>query len=179
MEFMPRFNMAQQNFTASQNAPLTFLTGLDEVPLVSSSALTIAPSWVSQADEDAGVTETTAYDHPRITPDYIRGMRNCKETELYKKHTVHFTPAFYEFTVNNAATGVAAAAGQYRACKKQWVNLNFLSQTSGTELQASGPDFYGPMYSMSANISTSTTGLQQYYDVKLHYSVSFRRLRGI
>lgn len=182
MEFMPRYNQQSEQIgtSAGQTPGLTFLTGLDEVPVVSSSALTVAPTWLSQADEDAGVTEATAYDHPRITPDYIRGMPNGKETEVYKKHVVHFTPVFYEFTSNNVANFTAATPGNYKPCKKQWVNLNYLNQGSGTEVQSEGPDFYGPMYSLSGNIPTVTPGgTIQYYDVKLHYSVSFRRLRGI
>lgn len=173
MEFMPKFNLNGGNLPV--DAP-TFLTGLDEVPIFRTTALTQASTWGTQADEDAGVTETKAYDHARITPDYIRGMQNSVETEIYKKHTVWFTPTFYDFTVNNVIANPTGLTGSvYKPCKKQWVNLNYLNQATGSEVQATGPDFYGPMYCFGTNTATIT----QYYDVKLHYSVSFRRLRGV
>lgn len=177
MEFMPRFNV--NDGSVSNLVFQTFLTGLDEVPLLNASAALIsAPSWQSQASEDSGVTECTAYDHARITPDYIRGMQGGKETEFYKRHKVHFTPTFYDYTVQNVQGIVGATTGgAYKACKKQWVNTNYLNQGSGSETQTQGPDFYGPMYCFSNNLASgSQTAL---YDVKLHYSVSFRRLRGI
>lgn len=172
LEFMPRYNMA----TDTQTIPVTFLTGLDEVPIYSSgSALTAAPTWSSQGDEDATVTESKAYGHPRLTPDYIRGQPGARETEMYKKHVVHFIPTFYTFTASNTVAGIGLGAGNYKANKKQWVNLNFLNDNTGAEVQSQGPDFYGPMYAVSNN----TTASAPLYDVKLHYSFSLRRLRGV
>lgn len=159
----------------------TFLSGLDEIPLTfATGTFTTAPSWASQADEDAGITEATAYDHERITPDYLRGMQNSKETEIYKKHVVHFTPVFYDYMVAavsaNQTSSPTQSGGVFQRCAKKWVNLNYLSQQTGAEVQSPGPDFYGPMYCFGNNMPAGST--QQYYDVKLHYSVSFRRLKG-
>lgn len=173
MEFMPKYNFNGGNLPV--DAP-TFITGMDEVPLYRTSALLQAPTWGTQADEDAGVTEAHAYDHVRLTPDYIRGQQGSRETEIYKKHTVWFTPTFYDFAINNTQAGTPTfTPGPYKACKRQWVNLNYMNQTSGSEVQSTGPDFYGPMYCFGTN----TTTITEYYDVKIHYSVSFRRLRGI
>jgi len=185
MEFMPRYNMSTAPNTAAggtQGQSVTFLTGLDELPLVfATGTFTHAPTWVSQNDEDAGVTEATAYDHPSITPDYLRGMQNSKEKEIYKKHSVTFTPVFYDYMVaatsGNQTSSPTQTGGVFERRVKKWINLNYMSQVAGTEVASPGPDFYGPMYTFSNNIAG--TSITQYYDVKLHYSVSFRRLRGI
>jgi len=180
MEFLPRYNVQGNPVTeggAGNVVIPTFLTGLDEIPLATAANPgTIAPSWTSQSDEDTGVTEATAFDHARISPDYLRGQQNCKETEIYKKHTVYFTPVFYN-TLQFGAGTPTPILDVMRNTKK-WINLNFLQQSSGAEVQNTGPDFYGPMYSFSNNLSADTAA-QAYYDVKLHYSVSFRRLKGI
>jgi len=176
MEFMPRFNVNDgSDPTSIPNIPNRAGRGTTTKRIGSPH---ISAAWQSQASEDSGVTECTAYDHARITPDYIRGMQGGKETEFYKRHKVHFTPTFYDYTVQNVQGIVGATTGgAYKACKKQWVNTNYLNQGSGSETQTQGPDFYGPMYCFSNNLASgSQTAL---YDVKLHYSVSFRRLRGI
>lgn len=165
-----------------QSFTQTFLTGLDEIPIVfATGTFTKAPTWISQSDEDTGVTEAQAYDHPVISPDYIRGMPNAKETEIYKKHVVHFTPVMYDYMVaatsGNQTASPTQTGGVFQRKTKQWINLNYLSQVAGTEVASPGPDFYGPMYCFGNNMPAGAT--QQYYDVKLHYSVSFRRLRGI
>lgn len=183
LEFLPRFNMSTLSSTnvtgtspASSNYQLTFLTGIDEVPIVGSGAFTTAPTWETQADEDSGVTEATAYDHPNITPSYLRGMPNCKETETYKKHTVRFYPVFFNQLIGNQGAG--NNTGVYARNIKKWVNLNVLLEQTGAEAQVNGPDYYGPIYSFSDNAPAGGNSIV-YYDVKLHYSVSFRRLRGV
>jgi len=177
MEFLPRYNMqANPITTGGSNEPQpTFLTGLDEVPIITSGSFTPAPSWTTQGDEDADVTEATGYDHPRITPDYIRGMQNCKETETYKKHVVHFTPWFFNTLVGGETGAGFNPTGTYVRNIKKWINLQALNQSTGAEANVIGPDFYGPMYSFSNNVTNPIN----YYDVKIHYSVSFRRLKGI
>lgn len=174
MEFLPKYNMSAGNLPL--DAP-TFLTGVDEIPLSSTSAaLTQAPSWGTQNDEDSTVTEAKAYLARIITPDYIRGMPTGRETEIYKKHSVWFTPTFYNFLVNNVTGTVGGnTTGVYQQNKRKWVNLNYWNQPTNAEVQSKGPDFYGPMYCFGTN----TTLITQYYDVKIHYSVSFRRLRGV
>jgi len=175
MEFLPKVSQTQTN----TEIPGTFLTGLDEIPITfATGTFTTAPTWATSGGDDAGVTEATAYDHERITPDYIRGMQNSKETECYKKHVVHFTPTFYDYMVAastaNQTSSPTQSGGVFQRCQKKWINLNYFSQSTGAEVLSPGPDFYGPMYSFSQN-STSSLPI---YDVKLHYSVSFRRLKG-
>jgi len=170
MEFLPRANMAQINTETN----VTFLTGLDEIPMVGTSS-TVAPTWSAQGSEDAGVTESKAYDHVRITPDYVRGMQNSRETEAYKKHTRVFTPWHFINTVDTITTGMSSGV-QYQKQSRKWIALNYLDQTTGTEIASGGPDYYGPMYSFGANNGISSP--TPLYDVKLHYSISFRRLKG-
>lgn len=174
MEFMPRSSQAEEDTQTG----VTFLTALDEVPITTSStSLTTAPTWASASDEDADITEATAYDSVIITPDYLRGMQNSKETEPYKSHTVRFIPTFYSYLVNNQPTSnldPTPSNGIFEPQRKKWINLNYLSQNAGVEAQSLGPDFYGPMYCFSNNLNTTSSA----YDVKLHYSVSFRRLKG-
>lgn len=177
MEFLPKYNQASYTI-APGNTP-TFLTGLDEIPMTKTSgALTVAPTWSSQGGDDGSISETKAYDHPIITADYIRGMPNCVETEFYKKHTVWFTPTFYSTLTSVAAgpTEPTNESGVFQRHQKKWVNLNYLPESAGTEVQSPGPDFYGPMYAFSFGASTLNS---PFYDVKIHYSVSFRRVRGI
>jgi len=176
MEFLPRYNI-QSVASATVGPNCTFLTALDEIPVgASGSPGIVSPSWTSQADEDTGVTEATAFDHVRITPDYLRGIQSVKETETYKKHVVHFMPKFY----NNIQSGAAASGAlvNLQQNQKKWINLNFFDQATSTENFNVGPDYYGPMFCFSNNAANSgEVGVQ--YDVKLHYSVSFRRLKGI
>lgn len=168
MEFMPRLNTTN---TVDQ-VPTTFITGVDEVPIVNGGALVPAPTWGAQGGDDAGTTESEAYDHVRITPDYIRGMPNCKETEIYKKHVHSFIPTFYNPLIAGQANP-ATTTGIYAANRKKWINLNYL-QSGGGEIPVVGPDFYGPMYAFTNNSAAAI----QLYDVKLHYSISFRRPKG-
>lgn len=203
MEFMPRYNMSNlpigavsttDTVTASGQLP-TFITGYDEVPLVVGSGvggdLATSGTWSSQTGDDANVAEMKAYGcQGGITPSYIRGLQRSKETEIYKKHSVSFIPAFYDYAMTNA-TGegnVTNGYGTYERRTKKWINCNVQLQTvSGasstpvsTATPAIGPDFYGPVYSFSQpGTNTSTTSIVQLYDVKLHYSVSFRRVRGL
>lgn len=172
MEFQPRANMSQ--ITTEQN--VTFLTGMDEIPLVTSTSPgTTAPTWGAQGGDDATVTEANAFDSARITADYLRGMKTCKETQCYKKHVVSFYPAFYNLLDDTVSTTAASHVVERNI--KKWVNLNWINQSTGTDVQSLGPDFYGPMYCFSSNNNVGAA--QPYYDVKLHYSVSFRRLRGV
>lgn len=183
MEFMPRYNMQSAPNNAAGNTQaftMTFLTGLDEIPFSGTNGVPIAaPTWLSQGDEDAAITEATAYQNERITPDYIRGMQRSKETEVYKKHSISFFPVFYNVLWNPVAgpTIPAGASAVFEANMKKWININALSSGGGTsEVAVPGPDYYGPMYAFGNNLPSGST--IQFYDVKLHYSISFRRLKG-
>jgi len=176
MEFLPRFNQQINSDQEATTTFVTFLTGLDPLPIGNTSALADAATWSSQADEDSGVTECQAYDNLRITPDWIRGMASGKETEPYKKHVVHFIPQYYDYAVNasNNNSGISPINGVFQAQRKKWVNLNFFTQSSGALTAVQGPDFYGPCYSFSNNAQAATP--VAYYDVKLHYSISLKRI---
>jgi len=186
LEFMPRYNVNQAPNTGAgsvQGEPITFMTGLSEIPLINTaSALTVAPSWTSQGGDASTVTELTAFTDSTAGPSYLRGMPGCKETEIYKKHSVWFIPTFYSFLNAFQSQGgqntPSAQIPIYEARKKHWINLNYLSQTSGTDVQSPGPDFYGPMYAFSNNLAVGQP-VVPYYDVKLHYSVSFKGTRGV
>jgi len=172
MEFLPRASLQVQN----NQSLVTFATGMDEVPMVNVTTTgTPAPTWSAQGGDDATITEATAFTHPRVTIDYIRGMQNSKETETFKKHVVHFYPAFYNQVIANQTQ--SSTIGMFERNIRKWVNLNYLNQSSGSEVQSLGPDFYGPMYAFSNNVAVASDA--PLYDVKLHYSVSFRRLKGV
>lgn len=209
LEFMPRYNMSNlpgpvlestagqetagvsSNVTTSTVLRLpTFITGLDEVPLVNSVAntdLQVTASWVSQGGDSSSVNEMTAYQATgAVGPDYIRGLRGSKETEVYKKHTLSFVPSFFDYAMTNLPTAGAntpsPGQGTFEKKAKKWLNCTYLSQAGGgaSSVESVGPDFYGPVYSFStAPLVTGTTGLAvELYDVKLHYSISTRRYKG-
>lgn len=209
LEFMPRYNMtnlpgpvitggtAITSGTASNTVgtPIrfpTFLTGLDEVPLVNAVANTdVVPSasWISQGGEASGVNEMTAYEATGVIgPDYIRGLRNSKETEIYKKHSVSFVPSFFDYTMTSQVTAGSnqptPGQGTFEKKGKRWLNCTYISQSGGTagSIESLGPDFYGPVYSFSVAPITSGTiaspVIVELYDVKLHYSISTKRYKG-
>jgi len=185
LEFMPRYNVNQAPNTGAGSItgqPVTFLTGMSEIPLATTAAsLVTAPSWSAEGGDASTVTEGTAYADSLFGASYIRGMTGCRETEIYKKHSVSFIPTFYSFLNGFESNGSATPSSLtpiYEAKKKKWVNLNFLLQSSGTDIQSPGPDFYGPIYCFSNNLAAGQ-GPFAYYDVKLHYSVSFKGVRGV
>lgn len=217
MEFMPRYNTSNLpssvllqfddsltgpsniGSTTSSAAKLpTFITGYDEVPLVSpleGDDLALSGTWSSEGGDDSNVAEMKAYGcQGGVTPSYIRGMIGSKETEIYKKHVVHFTPAFFDYAMTSGLPFGGTSniplpgSGVFERRQKKWINCNsqLQGETGGTttlptssDTPSVGPDFYGPVYSFSqAGINTSTTAVLQLYDVKMYYSVSFRRVRG-
>lgn len=208
LEFMPRYNMTNlpgpvlggtgstftegtQSATAGIAARLpTFITGLDEVPLVNAVANTdVQPSasWITQGGDSSAVNEMTAYQATGVIgADYIRGLKGSKETEVYKKHTVTFVPSFFDYTMTSQVTGGSnqptPGQGTFEKKGKRWLNCTFISQSGGTasSVESLGPDFYGPVYSFSNPPATSTTAtnIVEMYDVKLHYSISMRRYKG-
>lgn len=212
LEFMPRYNMTNLpgpaitntagtistnalTSTTSTTVPRfpTFVTGLDEVPLVSNTAtsdLQVADSWTSQGGDAGVVQEMQAYQANQvIAADYVRGLRGSKETEIYKKHKVSFIPTFYDYVVSSqevtSSNNPRPASGIFQAKKKQWLNCNYLlqasSSTSTTEVESLGPDMFGPVYAFSSGgAGTGSTNVYvELYDVKLHYSISTKRYKGV
>lgn len=205
MEFMPRYNMNTMTNTILQASDVitqpvnyltadaksvqlpTFITAHDEVPLVQDvpGGQVVSGTWSSQGGDDSGVDEMKAYGcQGGVTPSYIRGIVGSKETEIYKKHVVVFTPAFYAliFTESTNNNG-----GVFQRVTKKWLNCSyqFQGQSDGTGIPTSsdtpslGPDFFGPVYSFSQpGTNTGGTAVLQVYDVKMKYSISFRRVRG-
>lgn len=197
MEFLPRFNMTNVPIgttegTETTNVRLpTFITGIDEVPLVTSSTtvdLTPSPSWVSQGGDSSTVSEMAAYQAIGVVgPDYIRGLSNSRETEIYKKHVVRFTPAFFDYAVVNQAVAGGQSyplpgTGVFERKAKKWLNTTYLLQNTSlaTSTETVGPDFYGPMYSFSfaATVTSAANTSFELYDVKMRYSISLRRYKG-
>jgi len=198
LEFMPRYNMtnlplATQEPGSNNVTWPTFITGMDEVPLVggvTTSDLVPAATWSSQGGDDMAITEMEAYQCVgTITPSYVRGLQSSKETEIYKKHSVTFTPHFFDYCLTNQPVSTSSTSvaqpnlGTFERKTRKWVNTTFIKQltasTSAEEVSV-GPDFYGPVYSFSnpPALSQDTSATQQLYDVKMHYSVSFRRVKG-
>jgi len=200
LEFMPRYN--QTNIPIGTDPTMqtafrlpTFVTGLDEVPLVSAANLDIqiASSWTSQGGDSSGIREMTAYQcSTAIGADYIRGLKGSKETEIYKKHRVSFIPTFYDYAMTNqlVATGPvnvpAPNSGIFEQKKKKWLNCSYLKQngavgsTVTSTIVSSGPDMFGPVYAFS-NVTNATGASNKFlelYDVKLHYSISLKRYKG-
>lgn len=191
MHFMPRYNMATLPTSADGNTGAlqqyfgqTFITAMDEVPLLgaTSGLITASQTWVSQSDEDAGVNEMEAYRNETITPDYIRGIKGSKETELYKAHKIMFTPVYYIAAVDFTNTGTEAQVVEYEQRKRRWLPTNITAQSTGgggdTPTLLAGPTFHGPIYSFTQLASASPTNPTQVYDVKVDYSVSFKRYKG-
>lgn len=198
LEFMPRYNMTNMPIgTVPGTTPATvsrlptFITGLDEVPLVAvtpSVDVALSTAWVSQTGESSGVNEMSAYQAAGpLGPDYIRGLSSAKETEVYKKHVVSFIPTFYDYVMTNnpqlAGTSIpSSTSGCFEKKQKKWLNTSFLEQVSSVASETSisvGPDMYGPVFSFSTAAVTGAANTSlELYDVKLHYSVSCRRYKG-
>lgn len=194
LEFLPRYNQSNiplGTTTASVALRLpTFITGLDEVPLVSTGPandVAVSNSWVSQGGEASGVVEMAAYQAAGVIgPDYVRGLKTSKETEIYKKHSVSFIPTFYDYVLTNNPQLDAGLVNNQTGCferkQKKWLNTTILQQntsTASSEVVSVGPDMYGPVYSFSTAAVTGAANITfEFFDVKLHYSVSTRRYKG-
>lgn len=193
IEFLPRYNQATlpgaaegQTGALQQYFGQTFITAFDEVPVIAGTngRILASQTWVSQNDEDAGVNEMEAWRNTTLTPDYVRGIKSSKETELYKKHSITFTPVYYVAAYNlaGAETSFFQEALEYEVRKKRWMPTNItIQQQAGppdVTNAVDGPTFYGPMYSFTQLASASPTNPTQVFDVKVRYSVSFKRYRG-
>lgn len=187
MHFLPRYNQASLPQAADGNTGAmqqyfgqTFITAMDEVPVAGISGVytTASQTWTSQSDEDAGVNEMEAVRFDKLTPDYVRGIRTSKETELYKPHTIKFTPVTYGVVADLSGGVGPGLGGEYEQRKRKWIPTSIWQQATETDLQLTGPTFHGPVYAFTQLASASPTNPTQVYDVKVEYSVSFKRYKG-
>lgn len=191
IEFIPKFNF-QSNMnslsstaaTFSSSTTGTFLTAIDQVPinvLITSTATAL--NWVNDSSNTSGTTAATPYTSSTVTTGYIRGLQGCREKELYKKHTISFYPAFYDVILGSGGTAATNAIAYERKIKK-FVNINLL-QGAGSSAQVAnttGPLYYGPMYGFDVNGYPGGVNDNiniPLFDVRLRYSMSFKRLRGV
>lgn len=169
--------------TYSSSMSGTLITAIDQVPLVSTSGtIATANTWVNDNSNDTGVTFPFAAAASQLTPSYVRGIQNAREKELYKKHSISFYPAFYDYVVNNPVNiGTPASQnidnGIYQRVIKKWVNCRTL-ETASSLNPNNGPVFYGPVYAVDINQDPSIQ-ITALYDIRMSYSVSFKRLRGV
>jgi len=169
---LPRANMSQAS-TASTSVVTTLVCGVDEIPMSTTSGT--ASTWSASTSEDSGITEARAQACALISPDYVRGLEGSVEVETYKKITKNVVPAWYVVAsqVPTTFSSGAGAGATYEARKKHWFPTNLFS--SSADAQAS-PVFWGLMYAFGGtNTSGSTIPA---YDVKIHYSISFKRIHG-
>lgn len=169
----------------------TLITGLDQIPLVGSNALTaVNPNWITDATE-TNVTVAKPYaftSQGTLSPvAYVRGLSGSKETELYKKVRRTFYPAFYDLLMDapGAGAGVGGTSGTCFERKiKKWINVGILnsgtSGVAGVRSQNVGPAYYGPCFALLVNNTSAVDASQTIplYDVRMKYTISFKRLKG-
>lgn len=194
IEFIPKYNM-QSNanlFTAGTAAQFsssttgTFVTALDQIPVVGITLGTsaTAPNWVNDSSNSSGTTVATPLQCNSVTVGYVRGIEGSKEKELYKKHRIAFNPAFYSQVLSNGTSAAQASTVCYQRQIKKWVTTGAL-EPGGSESRVvnnTGPYYYGPIYALDINAyagSTSDNINIPLYDIRLTYSMSFKRLRGV
>lgn len=169
----------------------TLITGLDQIPLVGSNALVaVNPNWKTDTTE-TNVTVAKPYaftSQGTLSPvAYVRGLSGSKETELYKKVHRTFYPAFYDLLMDapGAGAGVGGTSGTCFERKiKKWINVGILnsgtSGVAGVRSQNVGPAYYGPCFALDVT-NTAAVDVSQsipLYDVRMKYTISFKRLKG-
>lgn len=173
-EFLPRCNVNQMG-TASSTSQLmsTIVVGVDELPMSTTSGA--ASTWSGAVvSEDSGITEAKAQASVFITPDYVRGLENSKEVECYKKITKTLVPAWYVVnsqvptTFNSSSTSGVT----FEPRKRTWFPTSINSSSAAT---TGSPVFWGCMYAFTNSAASNVIPL---YDVRIHYSVSFKRIHG-
>jgi len=207
IEFIPKYNMQLNQLTtgtaalATGSITGTFITAIDQIPIYTAasagSTFTKANTWVDDGDEN-GSASYASFVQTSMTPNYVRGLQGAKETELYKKQVRSFYPAFYDTILTQAGnsfpgpsgiqsigdplpTGTATAVvtnGCVERRIKKWVSINNVTSGSTTALGPNGgPLYFGPVYALDVNVPGSTA-LVPMFDVRFHYSVSFKRYKG-
>lgn len=190
IEFIPKYNMqlnqqplAGVSATAVSSVSGTFITAIDQIPIdITIGTSSPAINWLNDVSNSTGTTSATPYSSTVITPGYIRGLQGSKEKELYKAHRVTFTPAFYTPVLAGVAGGTFST-GAYTRQLKKWVTTQLLLAGS-TDIPVgptgNGPIYYGPVYAFDVNNAPSTDNISiSMFDVRMKYSMSFKRLRGV
>lgn len=191
IEFIPKYNMQlnQQplggvSATSISSVTGTFITALDQVPIRDASG-TPAINWLNDVSNSTGTTSATPYQSTTVTTGYVRGLQGSREKELYKKHRISFYPAFYDiiFGATNASSGASLtySANSYQRRIKAWVTTNILGTSSDPVVgDLTGPLYYGPVYAFDVNNAPSTDNISiSMFDVRMKYSMSFKRLKGV
>lgn len=168
-ELLPRNNVT----TIATNSGSTIVVGVDEIPMTTSSGT--ASTWGAATSEDSGVTEARAQYMVNITPDYVRGLEGSVECELYQKIVKKFVPAWYvqQSQAPNNFNSSSGLAATYEPKKRCWFAINLTTSTAGA---TASPVYWGLMYAFCATAASVQTPA---YDVRIHYSVSFKRIRGV
>lgn len=192
IEFIPKYNMQLSSNSLSSTASTfsastsgTFITAVDQVPfIVVPGTTSVALNWVNDSSNSSGTTSATPYTSTTVTPGYVRGLQGSREKELYKKHTLNFYPAFYDYLMTGISnSGSITANASYQRKIKAWVSTQTLL-TTGTAPVATntGPLYFGPVYALDVNGypgGVSDNINIPLFDVRLKYSMSFKRLRGV
>lgn len=190
IEFIPKFNFQSNSNSLSTTAAAfsssttgTFLTALDQVPFnIAIGTTATALNWVNDSSNSTGTTSATPYTSSSVTVGYVRGLQGSREKELYKKHTVSFYPAFYDYIVTGNGVNTINGVSYERKIKK-WVTTG-IQGTGGESLITTGvgPVYYGPVYAFDVNGYpggvTDNINLPL-FDVRMRYSMSFKRLKGV
>jgi len=168
----------------------TLITAIDQVPLVGTNATASAATcWVTDATETnvtlaVPYTFTSAIGQPGL--DYVRGIERCRETELYTKVKTSFYPTFYSEVID--AQTSTTQGGNTGLCFerriKKWINCTALSSptggVAGSPVINAGPWFYGPVFALCVNQPAYMGASETFplFDVRMKYSISFKRIRG-
>lgn len=201
IEFWPKANMQLNQFTAagalSTFSPSgTLVTANDQVPFYSSTttnaSFVASPIWANDTSNDTGVT-SASWVQVGMTTDYIRGLQGSREKELYKKHTISFYPAFYDYVMTGAGTGditnvenglpAASNVFETNGCVerkiKKWVSINNINSSGNSHSVNVGPLYFGPVAAIDCNVDGTGASAIPLYDIRLKYSISFKRVRGV
>lgn len=199
IEFIPKANMQlnQGNGTTFTNSITgTLITAIDQIPIFSaagfaSGVLATAPTWENDGSNDTNITSPAPALCGQMTPSYVRGLQGSHERELYKRQLRSFYPAFYTPVLDLATTNTGqtigsqvSSTGCFERNVKKWVNINSIQTavpagTSTLIVPNNGPLYYGPVYALDVNSTqTGEQTITQLFDVRLRYSMSFKRLKG-
>lgn len=184
IEYLPKYNM-QLNLTSNAtgnpeqiSTTGTYVTAIDQVPfsVVIGSTSTMV-GWSNDASNTSGTTSPAPYTSSSISVGYVRGIQNSREKELYKKTVQKFMPAFYTPVLGGDGPSTFTSVAWQRNVKK-WVTTT-IGQTGGNlgVTSGNGPLYYGPVLALDINEPTEAT--LPLFDVRLKYSMSFKRLKGV
>lgn len=187
LPFLPSSGVNTQGTSISG----TLITGIDQVPLLGNTATANpATCWLTDATESnvtLAVPYTFTSNAAQPGVDYIRGLQGSKETELYKKVKKSFYPTFYsEIIDSNSGNATGSNTGLcFERRIKKWINCTALSNSTGSgtaypNTPNAGPFYYGPVFALCVNQPAYMGASETFplYDIRLTYSVSFKRIRG-